>query len=188
MNAQDDDSDPTYPLKGDKEFSVHIGYNSAFITEPNRNTNNNSESVTGLFAGARADFYWSDRWSFQTGVYYDEKGYTFNDFDGVKLSYVALPLNVNWHFGKNRRWNLNFGPNVSLLLSADDNGTDVKDFYKSIDIGLDLGIGHKIPIGDNYIQLSLNGLGGIINIFDIEGDSPLEARNNRSNLAVGFIF
>ena len=184
--AQDEDTQ--YPQKGDKEFSIHIGFNTSDVSVDN-DFNLDTEQLTGLYAGARVDLYWSNRWSFMTGLYYDQRGYESPGFGGpveLRTNYLYVPVNINWHFGKNRRWNLNFGPSFSLLLSADNNGEDVKDDFASTDIGFDLGIGHKIPVGNNYIQLSLNGNGGITDISD--GNAFTDIRNSRSNFAIGFIF
>lgn len=67
----------------------------------------------------------------------------------LNLSYLNLPLNANWHFGKTRKWNLNFGVSSTFLLIADIDGRNVKNDIKSFNFGLYFGIGYKIKITEN---------------------------------------
>ena len=175
---------PGYPEKGDSEFSVQLGYNTSSLTSDDIDE---TETTSGLYVGGKASFYWSSRWSFTTGLYYDQKGSGVEGSGAdFKLNYLTVPLNLNWHFGRNRRWNLNFGPSVALFLSGSEAASFIEDDINSVDIGLDLGIGHKIPVGSNYIQISLNGSGGFADIFKNNNNAAI--RNARNNIAVGFIF
>lgn len=63
-----------------------------------------------------------------------------------RINYLTLPVNANWHFGSTRRWNLNFGPSIGYLLSADGNGRDLKDKFNKTQIGFNTGIGYKMEI------------------------------------------
>jgi len=182
--AQDDETSSNFPEKGDKEFSIQVGLNSATFTD---NDGDRGDEASGALLGAKASFYWSNRWSFTTGAYYDQKGTSFGAINETfRLNYLTVPLNADWHFGRNRRWNLNFGLNAGIFLSGSSAGVSIEDGINSLDLGIQLGIGHKIPVGDNYIQISLDGVGGLLEVFE-SSDAPT-TRNNRSALAVGFIF
>ncbi|AWI26569.1 porin family protein [Flavobacterium pallidum] len=140
--------------KGDIELAFGTGVN--FSTA--RTSENQADTKTGFNVSAGADFYFSDRWSIKAKLYYDQKGwnngyitdgsnYLITDF---RLNYLTVPVMANWHFGKKRNWYLNFGPYAGFLLKAEATNydLDVKDYYKSNDFGLALGIGVKIPVSD----------------------------------------
>jgi len=151
------------------------------------------DARTSLAIGVIGEYYFSDRWSLRSGLLYDSMG-AKDGFDNVdKLNYLTIPLNANWHFGKNRNWFLNFGPAIAILMNAesdlsDGSSIDIKDFIANTDIGLTLGIGHKFDISDNF-QLSIDyqGFRGIINI-DKDNNLPYDIRNSRDSFNIGGIF
>lgn len=181
-NAQSD--------KGDFTLAPQLGVNfSTYVSD----VNVSFKTRTSFVGGVAAEYYFSDRWSFRSGLFYDAMGAkdSFGNVD--KLNYLTLPLNANWHFGKKRNWYLNFGPALSFSLNAESDlsdGTtiDIKDAINGIDISLAVGIGYKFEISEN-VQLSIDyqGLGGFINI-DKDDILPYTIRNSRSSFNVGTIF
>lgn len=69
-------------------------------------------------------------------------------------------------------WNLNFGPSIGFLTSAEANGVDIKSEVNSTQIGLNIGIGYKIEISDNFSLLidyqSLTGLTETAKIYSFK--------------------
>jgi len=57
------------------------------------------------------------------------------------------------------------GPAVGFLLSAKDEGNDVKEFLKSTDFGADLGVGAEIAFGKMKALLDLRYYLGLTNVF-----------------------
>lgn len=181
-NAQD---------KGDVELGGQIGLNVSNVT----NGQDNATSKVSFNVGAFADFYINDRWSIKPKVIYDRKGWadgyigSISNKTNYKVNYITVPVTANYHFGGTRRWYFNFGGYVGVLASAEDSeyGVDVKEFFKSTDFGLALGIGHKFPIADNVnLFIEYEAQTGLIDIA--EENSGDAIRNGRSALNAGLVF
>jgi len=180
--------------KGDFEYGFNVGLNLATVTS---GTNNNSDSRVGFNVGAFGDYFFSDRWSIKAKLNYDQKGwnsgYFINEEDSFltdyHFDYLTVPVMANWHFGKKRNWYLNFGPYVGFLISAKESrfGIDLKELTQSIDAGLALGIGVKIPVSDKIkIVLESDGQSGLTDIF--KNNTGNSIRNSRSSLNAGLVF
>jgi long-subunit fatty acid transport protein len=175
--------------KGDITLAPQIGVNIATYFTSDADYN----SRTNVAAGVIGEYYFSDRWSLRSGFLFDPMGAEDSGNNTDKLNYLSIPIHANWHFGKNRNWYLNFGPQVSFLLSAEtefSNGEtlDIKEFISGTDIGLGLGIGYKFDISDNF-QLSIDyqEFLGFINI-DETGIFPFNLSNSRGSFNVGAVF
>ncbi len=174
--------------KGDITLAPQIGLNFSTYT-----SDASYDLRTSFAGGVIGEYYFSDRWSLRSGLLFDPMG-AEDDFNNTdKLNYLSLPLQANWHFGKNRNWFLNFGPYAAFLLSAnselsDGQEIDVKDFVSKMDIGFGVGIGYKFDVSEN-LQLSIDyqGYGGFINIDDSDS-LPFDITNSRSSFNVGAIF
>lgn len=175
--------------KGDITLAPQIGLNLSTYAV----TEGSYDLRTSFTGGAIMEYYFSDRWSLRSGLIYDPTGAedSFNNVD--KLNFLSLPINANWHFGKNRNWYLNFGPSIAFLLNAEadlNNGDtiDIKDAISSTDIGLSVGIGYKFNVNDN-VQLFIDyqGYNGLINL-DKNDTLPVNIRNARSAFNLGGIF
>lgn len=186
-NAQDN---------GDFEFGVNAGLNLANVSTIDGQ--NNANTRVAFNVGASGEYYFSDRWGLKAKLTYDSKGWSDGyiegeDFDTVttnfKLNYLTVPIMANWHFGSNRNWYLHFGPYIGVLINATDSelGLDLKDGFKSSDLGLALGIGHKFEINDNTkLFIEFDGQSGFTDIFE---DNPWDAvSNSRSSLNFGVLF
>ncbi len=181
--------------KGKVEFGFNIGYNSASVSD----SEESADVISGLNVGAMADYYFSDRWSIKAKLIYDQKGWsngfirdldTGNDFTtDFNLDYLTVPVMANWHFGSKRNWYLNFGLYSGFLINAEDSrfGVDLKDGFKSVDVGLAFGIGVKIPVSDKLkISLEYDGQSGFTDIFKVNENSAIT--NSRSAFNAGVVF
>lgn len=181
--------------KGNVEFGVNVGLNNAYVEDGN--SNQHTDGVAGFNVGISADSYFSNRWSLKVKAIYDQKGWGngYLDFgdaeeDGVsyKLNYITVPVMANWHFGRTRNWYLDFGPYVGFLTSAKAGGYDVKSAFNTVDGGLSVGIGIKIPVNENTkFFIEYEGQGGAANIFNDTGDGS-SIQNVRGSLDIGFNF
>lgn len=182
--------------KGNIEFGIGGGLNLATITEGN-NTYNNGGTRTAFNAGAFGDFFFSDRWSLKVKATYDSKGWqngfiennntNYSVQGAMVANYITVPVMANWHFGKTRNWYLNFGPYVGFLMDANVEGYNAKPLFKTVDAGLALGIGVKIPLSERCkLYFEYDGQGGITNIAK-ESDG-YSFKNSRSSLNVGLVF
>ncbi|MEO6851428.1 MAG: porin family protein [Mucilaginibacter sp.] len=179
------------------EAGFSVGLNSSNVQYSQ--TNENSAYTSGVNVGGYLEYYFSDRWSIKGKLNYDQKGFgngflILNDgteIDGVNyhLNYITIPVMANWHFGRQRNWYLHFGPYVGILTSANEssNTVDVKDSFNATDVGIDLGIGVKLPITNRIkIFLEYDGQSGATGIFK---DSPgVTVLNIRSSFNVGLTF
>ncbi|RVT77476.1 porin family protein [Flavobacterium sufflavum] len=146
--------------KGEIEIVPQIGVISANYYGGESGDGNSA--ITSASFGVGANYFFNDRWSLLSGLIYQPMGTEFSGFKD-ELKYVTIPVNASWHFGSTRKWNLNFGPSIGFLTSAKtSDGDDFKDEMNSTQIGLNVGIGYKIEISDNFSLLidyqSLTGL------------------------------
>lgn len=168
--------------KGTIELIPQIGYSSANYRGDN--TSGNSPIGAAAF-GVGGDYFFSNRWSLRSGLLFQTMG---TEFPGVKekLNYVTVPLNANWHFGSTRKWNLNFGPGIGFLTSAESNGQDVKDMANTTQISLNVGIGYKLEVTPKIsILIDYQELFGL---SDITRSSDNSIRNSYRAFDLGVVF
>ncbi|UUV20471.1 PorT family protein [Paenimyroides aestuarii] len=137
--------------KGEMEISPFIGISSANYYGDVSIMN---ESVSNPYFGANIDLYLNNRWSLKTGLEYQSMGsqgesYTFEYFE-ENLNFISVPIHANYHFSKNRKWYLNFGPTINFLTDAKSNTFNIKEGVTPVQMGLGLGIGYKIFINERF--------------------------------------
>jgi len=184
--------------KGSVEFGANIGYNNSYVNETY--SNQSSDLIGGLNAGLFVDSYFSHNWSLKVEVNYDQKGWgngylsdnNGNTFDGVnfRLNYITIPVLASWHFGYSNNWYVHFGPYVGILVGAKEttDDIDVKQIFNTVDAGIDVGIGVKIPISNRArIFFEYDGQGGLTNIFKDNGDySSVQTLRSSINAGINF--
>ena len=152
--------------KGTIELIPQIGFSSSNYYGGDSGPGNNATSSVSY--GVGADYFFNDRWSLRSGLLYQTMGSEYGEFED-KLNYLTIPVNANWHFGSTRKWNLNFGPSVGFIMSAETNGEDVKEFVNSTQVGLNVGIGYKIEVSPTFSILvdyqSMTGLTDVAKEF-----------------------
>ncbi|MEL4457324.1 porin family protein [Lutimonas vermicola] len=167
---------------GTIEFIPFIGYSSSNLAG---DYTEDFDARSAFNFGAIGDYYFSDRWSIRSGLAYNSMGASFLGSD-LKLDYLNIPLNANWHFGGTRKWNLNFGFTPGFLMKAEIEGEDFKDFVESFQLALTYGIGYKIEITDRFsILVDYQGLYGMTNINSEGGDNNI---NYASSFNAGAVF
>lgn len=140
----------------------------------------------GFQGGVLVEYYLNSRWSLRSGLSYFNMG-AQDDYIELKLDYVNIPLNANWHFGSTRKWNLNFGFTPGFLVKADSEGIDVKEMFQSFQLGFSYGIGYKLEISQNFcLLIDYQGVVGLTNIID-ESDVS-DAMNTGSSINLGAVF
>lgn len=168
--------------KGTIEVIPQIGYSSANYSGDNTSGND----PVGAFAfGVGGDYFFTNRWSLRSGLFFQTMGTEFPGFK-EKLNYITIPLNANWHFGSTRKWNLNFGPSIGFLTSAESNGVDVKDMANTTQIALNVGIGYKIEVSPKIsILIDYQEQFGL---SDITKTSDNSIRNSYGAFDLGVVF
>ena len=146
------------------------------------------ESRIGFHAGAELVFMFSDVFGIQPEVLYSSQGSDYEDIDftgTVTLDYIVIPILLRYMLFEN--FYALAGPQLGILLSAEDeysgssfSGTDdIKDFMKSTDIGLVLGVMYQIQKFNAYVRYVL----GITNADDFDSDN---SANRVLKVGVGF--
>ena len=169
--------------KGTIELIPQIGYLSAnyYGSEVG-----NNDPISNVTFGVGGDYFFSNRWSLRSGLLYQTMGTQFLNYE-EKLNYLTIPVNANWHFGSTRKWNLNFGPSIGFLMSAEDNsGRDLKDLVNPTQIGLNYGIGYKIEVSEQFsILVDFQGMTGLT---EVDKSGFFNFTNVASSFNVGGVF
>jgi hypothetical protein len=135
------------------------------------------DSKIGFLLGVNYASKLSESLAIRPGIQLSTKGSKFN-FGGTDkttntFTYIEVPLDLVFSSGD---LSIHAGPYLGLLMSAKSEGEDIKEFIKSSDFGLNLGLGYnfgKIGLGLNY------GL-GLANI----NDDPDSADGTIKNKAI----
>lgn len=148
------------------------------------------KTKVGLAGGAFVNFSLSETFSVQPELLYSQEGNKQKEGDesaNLKLNYINIPVllqyNASGFYGET-------GPQVGFLTSAkikyemggEEETTDVKDAFKSINFSWAVGLGYRLS----------NGLGigaryniGISNIVDAEGAS---AKSSGFHIGLSYTF
>ena len=178
---------------------VLVGLNISTISDVELQPDASSTSSFNI--GIRGEYYVSEKFGVKVKLNYDSKGWadgihrtsttpvvlTASDF---KLDYLTLPVLASFHFGSDNNWYIDFGPHFGILLSAEAENVsdgDVKDEYKSLDIGLELALGYSFEISRNAkLFVELDGQSSIVDISDDNDNDRI--RNSRGSLNFGVLF
>jgi len=137
------------------------------------------ESFGDLSIGVLGDYRMTKNWGFQTGLIKSTAGFrapfTITDQNGnpietelfnFKNPHLTIPFNASWFFGKNRRWNLDFG--LAYSFSIGDFNQDSPFFgLQNFDnfAATSFAISYGIPIGNGTLQLRSLGYNSTNNVI-----------------------
>lgn len=143
----------------------------------------NYESRTGFHAGAYGLIKVANI-GIQPEVIYSKQGttITFDDVQGdleSDLVYLNFPIIAKFYLPLGL--NLQAGPQFGMLLSAESDGDDIKEGYKSADLSAALGAGWDAPFGLRLTARYLIGL----NDIDDSGDD-FEQKNRMFQVSIGY--
>ncbi len=171
--------------KGTFELTPIIGFASSNYSSSKKLSN---DPITTTDFGSYADYYFNNRWSIRSGFLFQTMGSEYRNgiFYTEKLKYLMVPLNANWHFGKKRNWNLNFGFSIGFINSATSNGQDIKKFVNNNQFGLSYGIGYTFKVTEKFgILIDFQGMSGL---SEVAKNSEIPLYNNHSAFNVGGVF
>ncbi len=208
VNAQDE---------GSYYIDARAGFNSIWIA--NQNAYGNMEMPYGTTFGLTGGLgfsYFGDGWAFNTAPVFAQMGQVYSGEQNggeaerkVKLNYLQVPLLAMYEvkYMQNPTW-IAFGPELSFLLSAKQDYmrtggytlpkpenlvigiTDVKDRFKSVDLGLAFAVNklYEMNYSDRFmLLLSFNtGIGLLdINSKDWQIANPKGEYSGSHNFYVG---
>lgn len=160
------------------QLGVKAGLNFANVSGDNTSE---KDMVTAFNAGLVAEIPLTEKFSFQPELLFSGQGYSFDD-NTVALSYLNVPLMGKYYLTKG--FSLEAGPQIGFLLSAKNENIDVKDAFKTVDFGVNLGLGYKLDNGLNFGARYNLGLSDINN----SDTSNAKFRNGVIQVSVGYFF
>ncbi|MCC9071538.1 PorT family protein [Flavobacterium sp. F-65] len=179
------------------KFGAKAGLNVSTLTGDVEDVS----SKVGFHVGGFAEIKLSDKFSIQPELLYSTQGAKekTSDFDfdtmevistdfTVKLAYINVPVMAKYYVAE--KFSLEAGPQIGFLVSAKGkmsggSNEDIKDFYKSIDFGVNFGAGYdfteNLSVGARYNL-------GLSNIAKNEEGDNSKLKNSVFSLSVGYKF
>lgn len=135
--------------------------------------------------GGYVNIGFSETLSLQPELLYNSVGAKMDEDVALHMNYISVPLNLQYSFGN---FNIHAGPQFGFLMSAkakaDVDGqsaeVDMKDFFKSTDLGVNLGLGANF----GKLNASARYTMGISKVWDTEED--VDAKNGVIQLSLGY--
>lgn len=179
--------------KGNIELTPIVGYSASYQLG---SFLFGSSSVSGIQLGIYGNYFFNNRWSLRSGLLYQKMGTNNVDFSiftneySERTNYVTVPLSVNYHFGTERNWYLNYGLAVGFLTNAEadyNNGNGfvaINNLANSTQFGINGGIGYKFKVSPKFLMVVENS--NLIGLTD-----STEQRNGKNfymSFNIGAVF
>ncbi len=171
------------------KFGVKAGVNLANVTGDD--VDDDVNGTIGFRVGGYAHIGLSDAFAIQPELLFDTKG-----AEDLTLSYITVPILAKYMITEG--FNIHLGPQISLLMSADSDGEDYSDFYKSTDFGLAAGAGYELESGLNFSVRYSTSLGSIGEEIELPAPTvsdptattteEYDLKNSVITIAVGYSF
>jgi hypothetical protein len=142
----------------------------------------------GFHGGIMADVSVTNNLSIHPELLYSLKGHQTQLYGtyplDLRLRYLDLPLLLRYYASG---LYVEAGPQVSLLLSAEEGNSDQKTKYTNTTIGYGTGLGYRLESG---LSLGLRYSSDFTNIIKAKEDSPslLNEKNRAFMLSLGYSF
>jgi hypothetical protein len=117
------------------KFGAKAGVNIANVAGDD--VGDDVDGTIGFHVGGFAHLGLSDQFAIQPELQFSTKG-----AEDLTLSYIDIPILAKYYLTEGLH--IHAGPQIGLLLSADADGTDVKDSYKSTDFAIASGAGYQL--------------------------------------------
>ncbi|MCS3798389.1 porin family protein [Niastella sp. OAS944] len=147
------------------------------------NGDNRLSGHIGVFINSKL----SSQWSIQPELLYSGQGQQYrvgNEELTLALSYLQIPIMFQFHATK--QFYIDFGPQIGILLAAnnknDDDKWEVDEYYKKADAGLAIGLGFDITR-----QVGIYGR-YIIGLADISKRNLPDYSNRVGQIGLSFKF
>lgn len=176
-------------------FANAQGTGSRFGIKGGVNFSNNSsdfnenETLIGYQVGIFSEIKTDERFAIQPELFYsthgvknkfEKNGVAYNS--DIKLSYLNLPILAKYFVIQGL--SVQAGPQIGFLMHAEENGINITDHVKTIDFGLNFGVGYNF-LEDCSVDLRYNL--GLSNAVDFHvGDDNYKIKSNVFSLALGF--
>ena len=173
-----------------QEFGAKAGVNFASL-----NGDEDFDGRTSFFVGGVVEFEISESFSLQPELLYSSQGAKSSfseegfDFEStIKLDYLNIPLMAKYYVTEGL--SIEAGPQVGFLLSAkaeykedgESDSEDIKDELKSVDFGLNFGLGYKLDSGLNF------GARYNLGLSNVPDEDDFDLKNGVFQIAIGYFF
>lgn len=143
-----------------------------------------ADSKVGLLGGLYLTANLSDKFALQPELLYSSMGAKTDDVSD-SFGYIQVPVLLRYNVTEN--FNLHAGPQLGLLMSAESDGEDIKDFAKGTDFGASFGAG--VDFGS--FNAGLRYYVGLSNIADIDtqglpGVGEITVKNSSFQIFIGY--
>lgn len=149
-----------------------------------------TKSLVGFHVGGFAEIKVIEKLAIQPELLFSTQGTTvdagaFGDFD-VKTNYLNIPVLAKYYIVD--KFSVEAGPQLGVLLSAKFDGEDVKDDFKTIDFGFNLGAGYHFTENISVNLRYTIGLSPLADNADIEDEGDYYDSAKNSVLALSFAY
>jgi hypothetical protein len=170
---------------GQTTFGIKAGTNLAKMKFSGGGITIDAKMKAGLLVGAFVNFPVNDNVSFQPEFLFSQGGGKI-DIMGTtgkeENNYIAVPVMLKYSLGEIK---LLAGPQFGYLLSAKEDGTDIKDAYKSLDYGISLGAGYETEGG---FGLDARYYFGLANVNNDPTATDMTVKNSGIQVVLYFRF
>lgn len=163
--------------KKDMSFGIKAGLNIATVTHVD-----NSKTLTGFQGGVFGEFMISNKFAIQPEILYSGQGVKSGGMD-LKLDYINIPVLAKYYLADS--FSLELGPQIGFLVSADLEGEDVKDLFKTTDVAIDFGANYDFT--PNFM-LGIRYDLGLLRLQDSLDPGESESKNSVFQISVGYKF
>ncbi|WP_291141996.1 porin family protein [Flavobacterium sp. UBA7680] len=151
-------------------------------------------SLVGFHVGGFAEIKIIDKLAIQPELLFSTQGAKekfFGESYNTNLNYINVPVLAKYFITD--QFTVEAGPQIGFLVSAKTDGEDVKDLYKSIDAGFNIGAGYNFT---ENLSVNLRYYFGLANVVDINQDiedwedyvDSYKVNNNVLSLSLGYKF
>ena len=189
---------PIFAQDDAMQFGVKVGLNLANVSFDPKPEGVSFDAVTKFGAGGIMLYPLSEVLDLQVEAMYLLKGSksTIEGFDDdfeFNLAYLSVPVMGRYNLGSgDTSPYIVVGPEFGFLLSAKskfgDEEEDVKDDFKSLDLGLNIGAGVSMNMGATPMFVEVRYSLGLSDINDIPDDSDITVKTTGIQFFVGMMF
>lgn len=152
----------------------------------------NTKSLVGFHVGGLAEIHVVEKFYIQPELLLSAQGAKFDGpfgSDGdLKLNYLNIPVLAKYYV-VDKKFSVEAGPQLGILLSAKSDGQDFKDYTRSADLGFNLGAGYDFT--DN-LSVGLRYTIGLSPISDNDIDNSEDyydsAKNGNFQISLAYKF
>ena len=160
-------------------FGIKAGLNLAKESASGSGITINSDNRANFHGGVYLKAMLTPNFGIQPELLYSGQG-GGSGSNSDKFAYLNIPVMFRYNIVP--MFNIQAGPQLGLLLSASNNGQDIKGQLKSTDFGAAFGIGVDLPMGLNFAARYVLGFS------DIQATpvSGITVKNQVIQISVGY--